>query len=65
MLLAAHALGLGAVWLGEILNNKHKVNEILSLSDEYELMAVIALGYPLEKGNSKRHPLESFIIKKL
>ncbi len=45
ILLGAHALGLGAVWIGEILNNKEKVNEIFKLSaDKYELMGVIALG---------------------
>ncbi len=65
MLLAAHAKGLGAVWLGEILNKKQQVNEILSLTNDYELMAVIALGYPNEKGHSTRHPLDHFIIKKL
>ncbi len=65
MLLAAHDRGLGTVWLGEILNKKQMVNELCSLSGEYELMAVIALGYPDEKGSSNRHPLEHFIIKKL
>ena len=65
MLLAAHSKGLGAVWLGEILNKKQNVNELCGLSNDYELMAVIALGYPNEKGNSTRHPLEHFIIKTL
>lgn len=64
MLLAAHDKGLGAVWLGEILNKKQKVNELLAVSSDYELMAVIALGYPNEKGHSTRHPLDHFIIKK-
>jgi nitroreductase len=40
MLLAAHALGLGTVWLGEILKNSDKVGSLL------ELMAVVAIGYP-------------------
>jgi len=65
MLLAAHDKGLGAVWLGEILNKKQQVNELCSLSSDYELLAVIALGYPNEKGSSTRHPLEYFIIKKI
>ena len=65
MLLAAHDRGLGAVWLGEILNKKQKVNALCALSSDYELMAVIALGYPNEKGTSTRHPLEHFIIKTL
>jgi len=50
MLLAVHALGLGGVWLGEILKNKDKVARIVSAPDTFELMAVIALGHPAEKG---------------
>ena len=46
MLLAAHELGLGAVWLGQILKNKDKVNDVLQLSSQYDLMAILALGYP-------------------
>ena len=49
MLLAIHALELGGVWLGEILNNKEKVSQVLGAPDNLELMAVIALGYPAEK----------------
>ncbi|MFH1789026.1 MAG: nitroreductase [Candidatus Altiarchaeota archaeon] len=44
MLLAAHAMGLGAVWLGEILHQKEKAKEILSAPGSCELMAVLALG---------------------
>lgn len=66
MLLSAHAVGLGAVWLGEILNKKEKVNEILQIDKKYELMAVIALGYPIEKERtSKRKPLKELIIKEI
>ena len=43
-------MGLGAVWLGEILKNKDRVREIIEGSQDLELMAVIALGYPAEKG---------------
>ena len=46
MLLATHSLGLGAVWLGEILENKEKVNKVLEAPDSFELMAVVALGHP-------------------
>jgi nitroreductase len=49
MLLACCELGLGAVWLGEILNNKDKVNLILSCPDSMELMAVLAIGRPAGK----------------
>ena len=46
MLLCCHELGLGAVWLGEIMNQKDKVNLILNCPDGLELMAVIAIGHP-------------------
>jgi nitroreductase len=46
MLLAAHDSGLGAVWLGEILNKKEEVGHILKAPESLELMAVIAIGYP-------------------
>ncbi|AFV22967.1 nitroreductase [Methanolobus psychrophilus R15] len=57
MLLACCELGLGAVWLGEILNNKDKVNLILSCPESMELMAVLAIGYPGEKNakSSRKH----------
>ena len=63
MLLAAHELGLGAVWLGQILANKAQVNEVLNVSNQYELAAVIALGHPQHKDQqSQRRALEQFIL---
>ncbi len=50
MLLSIHSVGLGAVWLGEILKNKEKVLEVVGGSKDLELMAVIALGHPADKG---------------
>jgi len=46
MLLAVHALGLGGVWLGEILGNAVEVRRLLGAPEDYELMAVIAVGRP-------------------
>ncbi len=55
MLLEIHALGLGGVWLGEILNQREKAEKILGVPKNLELMAVIALGYPKSKSaNSNR-----------
>ena len=55
ILLAAHAKGLGAVWIGEILKNKDKVDEIFKLSSEkYELMCVVAIGVIDEALESKK-----------
>lgn len=49
ILLAAHSMGLGAVWLGEILNCKTDVGNILDAPESFELMAVIAIGYPAKE----------------
>ncbi len=62
MLLAAHSLGLGTCWLGEILNKKEAVREILNVPGEFELMAVIAVGHPAEKQRtSERKPMEELL----
>ncbi len=66
MLLAAEALGLGAVWLGQILKNKENVRLLLELPEGLELMAVIAIGHPDRRDQrSNRKPLDHFIIKEL
>lgn len=52
ILLAVHSLGLGGVWLGEILKNKETVRELLGAPEPYELMAVLAIGYPAPKDRS-------------
>lgn len=65
MLLAAHGLGLGAVWLGEILNKKDDVAGILKAPEEMELMAVIALGHPGEDAgkSATRHVISQLAYK--
>ncbi|MDD5450509.1 MAG: nitroreductase [Desulfovibrionales bacterium] len=64
MLLAAHAQGLGAVWLGEILKNKDRVREIVSLPSHLELMAVLAIGHPAHHNQtSERKGLNELILK--
>ena len=63
MLLAVHELGLGAVWLGQILQSKERVNEVLELDDQFDLMAVLAIGYPKHTDQqSRRHPSADFIL---
>ena len=69
IILAIHAYpNLGAVWLGEILNQKEKVNEIFKYSEaKFELMGVIALGIieeaqkTKEKEPRERFPVNSFV----
>ncbi|NJD53977.1 MAG: nitroreductase family protein [Candidatus Methanoperedens sp.] len=64
MLLAIHSLGLGGVWLGEILENKEKVNKVLGAPDSFELMAVVALGHPVDKKRlSERKELDQLIFR--
>jgi len=69
ILLAVHATSkLGAVWLGEILNKKEKVNNVFKLSTtKYELMGVIAVGEKdesVEKASGEereRRSLDEFV----
>lgn len=49
MLLYAHSIDLGTVWLGEILKNKERLRQMFEIQPEKEVMAVIAVGYPLKK----------------
>ena len=64
MLLAVEALGLGGVWLGQILKNKEEVNRILGLDSRLDLMAVVAIGHPLHRSQSShRKQLREVIVK--
>jgi nitroreductase len=64
MVLAIHSLGLGAVWLGEILKKKEYVNKVLIAPDSYELMAVIALGHPvIKKRTSERKNISELVFR--
>ncbi len=67
LLLGVHAQpNLGAVWIGEILNNSEKVNELFKLDPEkYELMGVIAIG-EIDKAlvpetTRQRRPIDDFV----
>jgi nitroreductase len=65
MLLAAHSLGLGTVWMGEILNRRGEVEQILEVPESYELMAVLAVGHPYRKPvDSERLPLSELVFKR-
>jgi nitroreductase len=64
MLLAAHNLGLGTCWLGEILNKKQAVAKYLNLEADLEVMAVVTLGYPDEDVTEGcRKSLKGLIVK--
>ena len=47
MLLQAHALGLGACWVGAF--DEEKVKGILSISEHFRPQAIITLGWPAEQ----------------
>ncbi len=69
LLLGVHAQpGLGAVWIGEILNQKERVNELFKLDlERYELMGVICIGEvdkAIEQRSQKareRRPIDDFV----
>jgi nitroreductase len=64
MLLAAHALDLGAVWLGEILNKADKVASLLEVPDTMKLMAVVAIGQPADRSQvSRRKDISEVLLK--
>jgi nitroreductase len=51
ILLAAHAMGLGAVWLGIYPRDKRVIpmRELLDIPESVVQMALVALGYPAEQ----------------
>lgn len=67
ILLAAHGLGLGAVWLGEILKSAEEVRLRLGLAEQMELMAVVAIGHPTgESGEGVgRLPLSELLLREM
>lgn len=63
MLLQAYELGLASCWLGEILNKREEAEAFLKVDADYELMAVISLGYSDEElTEACRKKLNTFII---
>lgn len=57
ILLAAHEMGLGTCWIGEILGREDDVRKLLDLPDYLKLMALITVGYPEDPaGKGKRRP---------
>lgn len=66
MLLAVHALGLGAVWLGEIINQAPQVLDALGLDPQLlELQAVLVVGHPAHPGAASRRELSELLLEPL
>ena len=57
LLLAAHALGLGACWLCAPLFAPAAVRRALRLPDDWQPQGIITVGYPAETRRQTRHPL--------
>ncbi|KPV61936.1 MAG: nitroreductase A [Candidatus Bathyarchaeota archaeon BA2] len=58
MLLAAHALGLGACWIGSYNSvYEEEVKEILGIPKSKRLLSIISLGFPAETSTKTRKEL--------
>jgi F420 biosynthesis protein FbiB-like protein len=62
LLLAAHAVGLGACWMCAPLFAPELVRRSLDLPDAWQPQALIALGYPDEDPVKDREPLQSRVL---
>lgn len=59
LLLAAHAEGLGGVWIGSPLYTQKTIRNVLRLPETWEPQAMFLLGYPAESPEVReRKPLE-------
>ncbi len=61
LMLALHCQGLGSVWLGEILKNREKVEDILGAPESWEFVALVSAGYGAKEGASHRVPLSEVV----
>jgi coenzyme F420-0:L-glutamate ligase/coenzyme F420-1:gamma-L-glutamate ligase len=62
LLLAAHALGLGACWVCAPLFCPHVVRQALDLPSDWQPQGLITVGYPAEIKEKTRHPLGTRVL---
>ena len=62
LLLAAHALGLGACWLCAPLFCPNVVRDTLALPDDWQPQGLITVGYPADAKEKTRHPLGTRVL---
>jgi nitroreductase len=63
MLLAAHALGLGACWIGSYNSfYEEKIKTILSIPKNKRLLSIISIGFPAESPTRTRKELRQIVF---
>jgi len=62
LLLAAHSLGLGACWMCAPLFCADVVQDVLELEKGWQPQGMITLGYPAQKRDKTRHPLDTKVL---
>jgi len=63
MLLAAHALGLGACWIGSYNSvYEERVKEILGIPENKRLLSIISIGFPAESPTKTRKELREIVF---
>lgn len=63
MLLAAHALGLGACWIGSYGSvYEEKAKKILGIPENKRLLSLISVGFPAESQKSAREELRKIVF---
>jgi nitroreductase len=63
LLLAAHSVGLGACWLDGALVARKEIEAILAVKSPWELMCLVALGYPAELPKAPRRKKTELIAR--
>ncbi len=61
MLLAFHAMGLGAAWLGAPLVAKKEIEKIVGVSEDLNLVCLVAVGFPDESPQKDRKPVDEVL----
>lgn len=63
MLLIAHDLGIGACWVGSVVNSANDIKELLKISDDIELAGMVTLGYEaIRTARTMRKGYETFLL---
>ena len=61
-LLAAHAQGLGTCWMGVIdASFENEMKKLLGVPENLKLVCTVSVGYPAEKPEKTRAPLEELV----